>query len=1061
MEGEVPEEFRCWECVPRPVDKERAVKLQKAKLGQVGEQTELDRAKRRASPGIERKPRRASTAATVAAATTPVAEHSRRKRRASIYDESCLPIDVEEPWSLSYVHIPRDIIPHDDTREKLSRQAHHWRGITALDDQPSKTALQPLPSSSFSNPALSLCTNPSVRPPSYVVHTSASIPSEHLIAPYKSTITPSSSYLSDPLNSYAHLGMPKPFVHLFGHPLDLALDSRITGNSARFVRSGCRPNAVLRPFLCPGPNKPPETLSFGIFALKDLKANEEVVLGWEWDDGHVVHNLPALIENTHVFPGASPDDIQSPEKLHHIRNQMSNILHALSSTFTTCACGARAKNCAITQMAAFVDGEIAQSVGKRHDLGPLVGARRGFRTREREPFSGGLTGVELCDEVDDSSEDSRTNNLSVPHLVLSPASHDDQTTLRVQGSPPSMNDTPTQHMFKDPGTALQEPVTKTTRTSLSPMCYESLSLDEPVPMFVDQVPCEDKMPPKMRKKWIQREASARYSESQSEAAVCGSEKGVGSEVRVENEMDVDGPQSMPPPRIPFSAVLSGTSPSTSFAQLSLVSPIIPNAPNPPVSFSSLAPLNQASPSAVRESSPSTACIDQSIASPHSKLPPAPEVDIDTEPSSEPPPEKQTPSLPESPQTAQTPASPPSSHAVPIEETASGESDDLPTTMDVPPSPLPALQEEANEEVSPLPPAIAESQTSSEAVPIEQYDLSPSAAEMPHATQKVKLSLKDFAMRKRKQREEEQARNPIVASGTQSNGEIFDVQLPAPTGEVQMGSSEADGAQVEEEEEDMSREGPELQSEDGHDVRAEAGGIQCNVIQSDHQQLPTMPTDIRPGTSSPHPTTYTRQAKQELIDPPLRPVLDSTYPLPQNEFEVRLTNSLPPRRQSSHEDGEISNGNDYALSSQPRGFAEPLSPANFPRSHTPPTQPRSFNASPHTDTRSPSPCNPSMASTSISRRPSLPPYRAGLHAYSPGPGPVGTQSGTITPSSSGRPLPSGPRALRTANLPINNSYRSYSGSQYVPRGPSADRDRLEWERERTWQRTRARGPGWGR
>jgi hypothetical protein len=34
---------------------------------------------------------------------------------------------------------------------------------------------------------------------------------------------------------------------------------------------------------------------------------------------------------------------------------MTSILHALSSTFTTCASGARAKDCAPTQIAAFVD----------------------------------------------------------------------------------------------------------------------------------------------------------------------------------------------------------------------------------------------------------------------------------------------------------------------------------------------------------------------------------------------------------------------------------------------------------------------------------------------------------------------------------------------------------------------------------------------------------------------------------------------------------------------------------------------------------------------------------
>lgn len=45
-----------------------------------------------------------------------------------------------------------------------------------------------------------------------------------------------------------------------------------------------------------------ETLAFGVFAVRDLKANEEVVLGWEWDDGHAVHSLPALLECPNLFP---------------------------------------------------------------------------------------------------------------------------------------------------------------------------------------------------------------------------------------------------------------------------------------------------------------------------------------------------------------------------------------------------------------------------------------------------------------------------------------------------------------------------------------------------------------------------------------------------------------------------------------------------------------------------------------------------------------------------------------------------------------------------------------
>jgi hypothetical protein len=45
----------------------------------------------------------------------------------------------------------------------------------------------------------------------------------------------------------------------------------------------------------------PETLTFGVFALRDIKPNEEVILGWEWDDGNAVHHLPALIETPHLF----------------------------------------------------------------------------------------------------------------------------------------------------------------------------------------------------------------------------------------------------------------------------------------------------------------------------------------------------------------------------------------------------------------------------------------------------------------------------------------------------------------------------------------------------------------------------------------------------------------------------------------------------------------------------------------------------------------------------------------------------------------------------------------
>ncbi|KAH9925356.1 uncharacterized protein BXZ73DRAFT_49971, partial [Epithele typhae] len=301
-----------------PVDKDRAVKVQRARQRQQANGL----LKRKPSPARSRKPPPSSVDG----------KESKRKRRASINVVAShhLPsvedehVDIDEPLSNTYVPITKDVIPADDTRDHLRRVAADWRGVSAISPSPSLTpgcttpatitpdaaspspqiAVHPLPSSASAYPFSFANGNASVRPQSYAVHAIQPIPSSKLIASYPSTIIPTAAYLRDPLNAYAHLGMPKPYVHLFGPPLDIALDARITGDESRFVRNGCRPNAILRPFLCPSEgDKAVETepIAFGIFALRDLKANEEVVLGWEWDDANVVHNLPALIQSPCEF----------------------------------------------------------------------------------------------------------------------------------------------------------------------------------------------------------------------------------------------------------------------------------------------------------------------------------------------------------------------------------------------------------------------------------------------------------------------------------------------------------------------------------------------------------------------------------------------------------------------------------------------------------------------------------------------------------------------------------------------------------------------------------------
>ncbi|PPQ74764.1 hypothetical protein CVT24_003189 [Panaeolus cyanescens] len=545
-------EFKCWKCEPRDremVERARVVMRAKVESGTVGVAAGGEGAGgRRKSPGAAagavaeggRKGRKTSTPVVGGATAEPTTTGKRKRRNSNVNPPPHATgaivastsqngvaaavgtgptaaasgvveeehVDIDEPWNSAYVHIREDVVADDETRQKLRMHAKNWRGVCALVDEPASSSSSTQPSEPHLNPTTKLkpipqnvisafpllsphytSSHPSILPPSYSLHTTAPLSSSSLIIPLKSRISSSTSYLRDPLNSYAHLGMPRPFVHLVGPPLDVALDGRGVGNEARWVRSGCVPNAVVRPVLCKekkrrrgkvekekgkgegedgmdvdgegegearekgvkengekkGKGKEKEnvrdggdededdtTLGFALFATRDLKANEEVVLGWEWDDGNVVHLLPALMDCPGMFSTPTSSNHNSPTQILHLRNQMANILHALSSTFATCACGAGSKDCVLKRMQHFVQASSALTTGSslssldrqnldpalwvealtgalegqgfgraRMDFGPLVGAdhRRGFRARERVPGSGGMGGMEMMGAV--------------------------------------------------------------------------------------------------------------------------------------------------------------------------------------------------------------------------------------------------------------------------------------------------------------------------------------------------------------------------------------------------------------------------------------------------------------------------------------------------------------------------------------------------------------------------------------------------------------------------------------------------------------------------------------
>ncbi|KAK0187419.1 hypothetical protein F5146DRAFT_1064921, partial [Armillaria mellea] len=184
----------------------------------------------------------------------------------------------------------------------------------------------------------------SVLPPTYTLHTAQRVAPGTFLIPYLSVVTSARSYVEDPLNGYAYARVPRVFVHLVpshdeSDECGVALDARLAGNAARWIRSGCYPNAEIHAN---------EDGGWGVYAIRELGAGDEVVLGWEWDDAHPVH-------------GGEEGRLEAVD--------------ALEGAFMTCACDGRT-GCALEAM--------RRDDWKAGNLGPLVGKQRGFKTRARE-----------------------------------------------------------------------------------------------------------------------------------------------------------------------------------------------------------------------------------------------------------------------------------------------------------------------------------------------------------------------------------------------------------------------------------------------------------------------------------------------------------------------------------------------------------------------------------------------------------------------------------------------------------------------------------------------------
>lgn len=218
--------------------------------------------------------------------------------------------------------------------------------------------------------------------PVYAVHASIGLSPGDFIGPFYGEVFKAHDYQSDPANQYAELGLPKANVRRVGPPINVIIDARCYGNDMRFIRSGCSPNAVIRPTLL---HKGDDVeLAFGVYACADIEAGSEISLAWEWDDQHVVHAFKDAIRGANAIS---------------LQRRVAVVATHLLNNFDTCACSDLSE-CAVARIVRFGFGEraipeLADKGGKklrkllidnRSPMGPLVGVKRNWRFGESQAF---------------------------------------------------------------------------------------------------------------------------------------------------------------------------------------------------------------------------------------------------------------------------------------------------------------------------------------------------------------------------------------------------------------------------------------------------------------------------------------------------------------------------------------------------------------------------------------------------------------------------------------------------------------------------------------------------
>jgi hypothetical protein len=195
----------------------------------------------------------------------------------------------------------------------------------------------------------------------------APIPRDRFLIEFVGDLMQLEDYKRNPINQYRYFGCAKAGV-LFYEKLGLAVDGRLVGSEASFIRRSCRPNVKVSAVVVDD-----QVIRFAAFATEPIKSGSEITMGWDWDPRHPVTKL---LEH-------GPDALNKVERECLLRT--SNMIRERGMD---CACNSQ-QDCVVTQMRRA--GMVAND---RPGSSPIMG----YSAREERKIQGAMSLIDKLEK---------------------------------------------------------------------------------------------------------------------------------------------------------------------------------------------------------------------------------------------------------------------------------------------------------------------------------------------------------------------------------------------------------------------------------------------------------------------------------------------------------------------------------------------------------------------------------------------------------------------------------------------------------------------------------------